>query len=154
MATSPPSPFAWCSALSSFPSTVQFSTNTLCVSSPCCFCSPIYQTWGPEAFARRTRTKIHNFGAPLPPWENKEQRPTPAARGIPKSINIILLGPTGEIYSMKRVSVQGSTAVQNIAMLQRRSSNLYGGVATSISRPRCVSTPACFQYGGHVQRTA
>lgn len=54
------------------------------------------QTWGPEAFARRTRTKIHNFGAPLPPWENKEQRPTPAARGIPKSINIILLGPTGE----------------------------------------------------------
>lgn len=55
------------------------------------------KTWGPEAFARRTRTKIHNFGAPLPPWENKEQRPTPAARGIPKSINIILLGPTGEL---------------------------------------------------------
>eukprot|EP00903_Cladosiphon_okamuranus_P014536 g13483.t1 len=53
------------------------------------------ETWGAEAFARRTRTKIHNFGAPLPPWENKEQRPTPAARGIPKSINIILLGPTG-----------------------------------------------------------
>ncbi|CAM9692941.1 unnamed protein product [Ectocarpus sp. 12 AP-2014] len=53
------------------------------------------ETWGPEAFARRTRTKIHNLGAPLPPWESKEQRPTPAARGIPKSINIILLGPTG-----------------------------------------------------------
>eukprot|EP00752_Nemacystus_decipiens_P003389 g3136.t1 len=53
------------------------------------------ETWGAEAFARRTRTKIHNFGAPLPPWENKEQRPIPAARGIPKSINIILLGPTG-----------------------------------------------------------
>lgn len=53
------------------------------------------QTWGPEAFARRTRTKIHNFGAPLPPWEDKTARPTPAAKGIPKSINIILLGPTG-----------------------------------------------------------
>ena len=55
------------------------------------------QTWGPEAFARRIRTKIHNFGAPLPPWEDKGARPTPAARGIPKSINVILLGPTGMI---------------------------------------------------------
>lgn len=53
------------------------------------------ETWGPEAFARRIRTKIHNFGAPLPPWEDKGARPTPAARGIPKSINVILLGPTG-----------------------------------------------------------
>eukprot|EP00904_Undaria_pinnatifida_P014066 jgi/Undpi1/9790/HiC_scaffold_27.g12245.m1 len=53
------------------------------------------ETWGPEAFARRIRTKIHNFGAPLPPWEDKGVRPTPAARGIPKSINVILLGPTG-----------------------------------------------------------
>lgn len=72
--------------------------NAPCASYTCYPFPPICQTWGAEAFARRTRTKIHNFGAPLPPWENKEQRPTPAARGIPKSINIILLGPTGERF--------------------------------------------------------
>lgn len=90
--------------------------------SHCCVLSTFFrakpfsiQTWGPEAFARRTRTKIHNFGAPLPPWESKEQRPTPAARGIPKSINIILLGPTGKIKIGRRGQQCNGTAVHNRA---------------------------------------
>ncbi|CAM9937523.1 unnamed protein product, partial [Discosporangium mesarthrocarpum] len=53
------------------------------------------ETWGPEAFARRLRTKLHNIKAPIPPWLDQQARPTPSAPGIPKRINIILLGPTG-----------------------------------------------------------
>ncbi|CAM9682499.1 unnamed protein product [Chrysoparadoxa australica] len=46
------------------------------------------ESWGPEAFARRTRRKLHNIRLPTPPQHYSPEDST-------KSVNILLLGPTG-----------------------------------------------------------